>query len=132
MKSQHIELQDIKSLVVIDDYSYYYFLGLVFFAVVLLLGAFFLVFKWLNERKKENIRKKHLHLLGCIDLTQTKEAAYAITKYGATFKDDDTRHQQMYKNLQGYLAPYKYKKDVEPFDEKTRSIIQLYKEMCDV
>ncbi len=129
---QGLKLYDIKPLVEIDDYSWHYFLFLSVFGVVVIVGAVYLVIKWLRHRKRENIRKKHLQLLYDVDLHDTKKAAYQLTKYGATFKDDDTRHKEMYQNMIEKLFSYKYKKEVESFDRETLSIINLYRELCDV
>ena len=133
MQPDQLKLHDIKPLVPIEDYSFYYFLALSAVAVVLLAGAFYLLLKWLKQRKKENIRKKHLEILRSIDLRKDpKKAAYMLTKYGATFKDDDARHKEMYENMLAKLEKYKYRKEVEPFDKETVSIIELYRDICDV
>jgi N-acetyl-anhydromuramyl-L-alanine amidase AmpD len=132
MENNTLKLHDIKPLVVIDDYSLYYFLAVSFIALVIISGAAYLIWKWLKSRKKENIRKKHLKILKNVSFKDAKKAAYMLTKYGATFKDDDTRHKEMYANMLEKLAQYKYKKDVGKFDQETISVIHLYQEMCDV
>ena len=73
-----------------------------------------------------------MRLLRTLDLSDAKKAAYAITNYGATFKDDSPRHSEMYANLHNRLEKYKYKKEVEKLDEETLGYFELYKEMCDV
>jgi len=133
MQPNELKLHDIKPLVAIEDYSFYYFMVLSFVAVILLLGIIYLLLKWLKYRKKENLRKKHLEILRFIDLQKDpKKAAYMLTKYGATFKDDDARHKEMYENMLTKLEKYKYRKEVEPFDEETVSIVELYRDICDV
>jgi len=132
MQHEELKLHDIKPLVMIEDYSFYIFVALSIIGAIVIAGLLFLVLKWLKEQKKENLRKKHLELLHAIDLQDTKKAAYALTKYGATFKDDDERHRQMYENMLQKLQKYKYKKEVDGFDEETLAIINLYREMCDV
>lgn len=133
MQTEQLKLHDIKPLVPIEDYSFYYFLAVSVIVVVLLAGAFYLLLRWLKHRKKENLRKRHLEILRSIDLRKDpKKAAYMLTKYGATFKDDDARHKEMYENMLQKLEKYKYRKTVEPFDEETISIIELYRDICDV
>ncbi len=133
MQTETLKLHDIKPLVPIEDYSLYYFLALSFIAVLLLAGIVYLLLKWLKQRKKENLRKRDLEILRSIDLrSDPKKAAYMLTKYGATFKDDDARHKEMYENMLEKLQRYKYKKEVEPFDDETISIIELYRDICDV
>ena len=133
MQTQQLELHDIKPLVAIEDYSFYYFLAVSVVATLLLMGVFYLLLKWLKHRKKENLRKRHLEILRSIDLrSDPKKAAYMLTKYGATFKDDDARHKEMYDNMIEKLEKYKYRKEVEPLDEETVSIIELFRDICDV
>ena len=127
-----IPLHDIKPLVEVHEYSLYYFLGLSTLAVVLLFGALYLLYRWYKHRKRFNLRAEHYKQLHAIDLSETKNAAYAITRYGATFRDDGDRQREMYANVVERLAPYKYKKEVGSFDEETRSYIDLYLGMIDV
>jgi len=87
---------------------------------------------WLKKRNRYNRRKEHFKLLNSLDLSNTKESAYAITLYGATFKDDSPRHKEMYDNLLGRLEAYKYKKEVSLFDSEVIGYIELYKGMMDV
>ncbi len=127
------KLKDVKGLVEIDDYSIYYFSALVVIVSVLVLAFAYLLFTYFKHRKKENTRKTALEKLLQVDLSDTKKAAYELTKYGAVFKDDSTRHHEMFKNLLNHLEAYKYKKDVaKTFDEDTLKYISLYREMCDV
>ncbi len=133
MQPTQLKLHDIKPLVEIVDYSFYYFLALSVIGTVVFFGALYLLFGWLKHRKKENKRKKALEILKKIDLKKDpKQAAYQLTKYGAVFKNDDTRHKEMYENMVSKLQNYKYKKEVEPFDSETVSVINLYREICDV
>ncbi len=129
---QELKLHDIKPLVAIDDYSIYYFSVVVVIATIIVLFAIYMLLKWLRQRKRENIRKKHLEILHNIDLSDTKKAAYELTKYGLTFRDDDERHKELYENMVSKLANYKYKKEVGSFDDETISIINLYRDICDV
>ena len=133
MQPETLKLHDIKPLVAIEDYSFYYFLALSTIVVILFVGVFYLLLQWLKQRKRENVRKEHLEILRSIDLQHDpKKAAYMLTKYGATFKDDDERHREMYENMLSRLEKYKYRKEVEPFDRETLSIIELYRDICDV
>lgn len=132
MQNIDIPLHDIKPLVDIQEYSLYYFLGLVSLAIFLACAIAYLLYLWFKRRKAFNIRKEHSKLLNAVDLSETKKAAYAITAYGATFAEDSPRHLEMYKNLTQRLEVYKYKKSVEAFDPETIGYIELYKGMIDV
>ncbi len=132
VQSYDIPLHDIKPIVQIEEYSLYYFLSISIFAVVLVLLLSYLLFSWLKKRNRYNKRKEHFESFKTLDLSSTKESAYAITFYGATFKNDSLRHKESYDNLVGRLEQYKYKKEVEGYDDETLGYIELYKGMVDV
>ena len=46
--------------------------------------------------------------------------------------DDSTRCREAYDALVDRLAPYKYRKAVDPIDEETRSYYAIYLGMIDV
>jgi hypothetical protein len=131
-QSYDIPLHDIKPIVEVQEYSLYYFLGATLFALILVLGVAYLIYMLLQKRNKFNIRKEHFKLLNSLDLSDAKRSAYNITLYGATFKNDSPRHQEMYENLINRLEVYKYKKDVDAYDGEIIGYIELYKEMIDV
>lgn len=131
-KTQEILIHDIKPLVEIQEYSLYYFLGVVVAVILLVAGILYLLYKWYKKRKAFSLRVHHAKLLNSLDLSDTKKSAYAISSYGFTFKDDSQRHSEMYKNLSDRLESYKYKKNVEKFDSETLGYIDLYKGMLDV
>ena len=131
-QSYDIPLHDIKPIVEVQEYSLYYFLGATLFALILVLGAAYLIYMLLQKRNKFNIRKEHFKLLNSLDLSDAKRSAYNITLYGATFKNDSPRHKEMYENLINRLEIYKYKKDVDAYDGEIIGYIELYKGMIDV
>ena len=126
-----IPLHDIKPLVEIQEYSMEYLVAISFVAFVLLLGISYLLFRWLQKRKRYNKRKEHLRLIQELNFSNTKDAAYKLTLYGATFKDDTPRHQKTFDELFDALQNYKYKKSVESFDTQTLHYVELYKGMLD-
>ncbi len=132
MKENTIELHDIKPLLEIEEYSLYYFLGVSFLALLMACGIVYLIYRYIKNKNRFNIKKEHLKALNSIDFSDAKKAAYDVTFYGATFKDDSQRHKEMYENLVSRLQDYKYKKDVNPIDEETLGYIELYRGMCDV
>ncbi len=131
-QSYDIPLHDIKTIVEVQEYSLYTLLGVGFFATLALFGLGYLLYIWYKKRNKFNLKKEHFRLLHTLDLSDAKSAAYAITLYGATFRDDSPRHQEMYENLTNRLEVYKYKKSVAPFDGETLGYIELYRGMIDV
>lgn len=127
-----IPLHDIKTIVEVQEYSFYYFLSITVLVSLLLLGGAYLLYKWFRKRNAFSIRKEHFRLMNELSFLDAKKSAYAITFYGATFKNDSPRHSEMYKNLTSRLEIYKYKKEVENIDKDTLGYFELFKEMCDV
>jgi len=127
-----IPLHDIKPLLEIQEYSFYYFLALIAFCITLFLGLGYLLFKYLQHKNRFNLRKEHLKLLHEIDLSDAKKSAYKITTYGYTFKDDGERQKNAYESLVEHLEAYKYKKSVEAFDAETKHSLERYIGMLDV
>jgi Tfp pilus assembly protein PilO len=132
MQNYDIPLHDIKPILEVQEYSLYYFMALCLFGILLLSGLVYIFYKKMKAKKRFNIRQEHRKLLKNLDVKDTKNAAYSITLYGFTFKDDSPRHSEMYKNLSQRLEAYKYKKNVECFDEEVLGYIELYKGMVDV
>ena len=129
--SYDVPLHDIKQIVEIVDYSLYYLIGIASVSALLIAVTIFLVYRWNKKKNRFNIRKEHNKLLNLLDLSDKKHAAYAITLYGLTFKDDSLRHKEMYENLLSRLEGYKYKKSVDEFDSETIGYIELFKGMID-
>lgn len=132
MQEYDIPLHDIKPIVDVHEYSLYYFLGVSGVVILLACGTLYLIYLWLQKRKRFSLRVEHKKLLRALDFSDAKQAAYAITSYGATFKNDTPRHVEMFKNLSQRLEAYKYKKVVDGLDKETLGYFELYKEMCDV
>lgn len=132
MQNYDIPLHDIKPILEVQEYSLYYFAALCVIAFVLILGIAYIFYKNFKAKNRFNIRQEHYKLLKNLNLKETKNAAYSITLYGLTFKDDSPRHTEMYKNISQRLEAYKYKKSVGTFDEEILAYIDLYKGMIDV
>ena len=131
-KTVDIPLHDIKPLLEIQEYSFYYLLALIAVGVVVLVGVAYLLYKFVQRRNRFNIRAENLKLLNAMDLSDAKKAAYEITELGATFKDDSERHKNAYENLVEHLEDYKYKKYVAEMDADTKNLFERYRGMIDV
>jgi hypothetical protein len=132
MQTNEIPLHDIKPLLEIQDYSFYYFLAVVSVVSIIVLAVLYLLYRYFRGKKKFDIRKEHYKILQNINLKETKKAAYLLTQYGATFAEDSDRHQKTYRDMLDKLEKYKYKKSVDDFDRETLRVIELYKGMIDV
>lgn len=131
-RTYDVPLHDIKTIVEVNEYSLYYFIGLSVITFIIIVGLLYLIYSWYKKRNQYSKRKEHYKLLHSINLDDTKNAAYAISLYGATFANDGDRQTGMYKNITQRLEQFKYKKDVDKFDKETLGYIELYKGMIDV
>jgi len=131
-QSYDIPLHDIKTIVEVKEYSLYYLLGASAIGLIIFFAIVYLMYKFIKNRNSYSERKEHFKILNELNLSDTKNTAYAISLYGATFKDDGERQKGMYENLISRLETYKYKKSVDEFDKETLSYIELYKGMIDV
>lgn len=126
-----IPLNDIMPLVEVQDYSLYWFAGLVVFALFIAVWVIF-VFRGRWGSKKINERAQRFELLSSIDLSNPKKAAYAISEHGYYFAQDNERTHNAYHNLFARLEPYKYAPRVDPIDPETVAYYRLYLEIIDV
>ncbi len=94
-QSFNIELHDIKPLVEIQEYSFYYLLGISLVVVSVLFAIIFFAYKWYQNRSRFNQRANNLKIINALDFKDIKHSAYTITMLGAIFKDDSPRHQEM-------------------------------------
>jgi ribosomal protein S10 len=119
-----LKIHDIKSLVEVPDYSFYLFYGLISLGLLLILFCSYFIYRFLRN-KKENTRKKYFNILKNLDFTNTKQSAYDITKYGQLLVINENE-KQLLENLTKKLTVYKYKKDVDNFDTKTKALIDIF------
>ncbi len=99
------KLRDIKGIVAVDDYTLYVFIVVALFALVL----FYLIVRKIMQFKRvpsmKKVAKKELKNL---DLNDTKQSAYLISKYAHLFSEESFE----------YLEKYKYKKEVNEFEQE--------------
>jgi len=131
-KIPDIPIHDIKPLIEIQEYSFYYLLALIVFALFLIAGLVYLLVKYIKQRNAYNIRKEHFKLLNKIKFKDPKKSAYELTFYAATFKDDSPRHAEIYQELLERLERYKYRKSVDKFDKEIKNYVDQYRGMIDV
>ncbi|WP_457744180.1 hypothetical protein [Sulfurimonas sp.] len=132
IKQAAIPLHDIKPLLEIHEYSLYYFIAIIVIITLIAIGLSYLGFRWYKNRHKFNIRAEHYRLLKKVDFSQPKKAAYDVTFYATTFKDDSQQHVRAYENMLEKLEKYKYKKEVDAFDADTIHYIELFEGLIDV
>ncbi len=132
MQSQEIPLHDIKGLVEIHEYSLYYLSAIVIAGLIVLLGFLYLLYKFLQNKKRFNVRKEYAQLLHKLDFSDAKKVAYEITQLASIFKDDTPRHERAFKLLVENLESYKYKKEVSEFSSESKHLLENYLGLIDV
>ncbi len=126
----NLEIHDIKGLTQIPDISFYIFLGLCALGITLLLILIFLLYKYFNNRKK-NKRKEYYKILKELDLSNSKQAAYTISKYARLLVSSD-RERKICAELIEELEAFKYKKDVEEINDEVKIIFGRFMDIIDV
>lgn len=121
-----LKIHDIKPLVEVSDYSLYLFILLILGIAVLFIYLIYFLYK---KRKslKQNKQKLYIQALKKMDLQQSKQAAYDITKNISNLLKNE---QQTFlaKDLLDEIQQYKYKEQVNPFDKKTLAVYKKFLE----
>jgi len=126
-----IEIHDIKPIVEIPDMSIYIYYGLIFLIVILVLALGYFLYAFLKP-KKRTLESKWYEKLQNIDLKDTKNAAYAISKYGQLLAKDE-REIRLIEELNEELFPYKYKKSInEQLSPNIQNKYRIFLETLDV
>ena len=113
------ELIDIKPLLEIPDSSYYIYITLIVFGILLVLGVLFFIVKKFWDSRKVNMQKLDFERLKAVDWSDSKKASYEVTLLGRALVDIDPRVEEIYNQLLPMLESYKYRKKVPSLDDKT-------------
>jgi len=124
------KLRDIRDLEVIPDFSFYLFIALVIFALVVLGGLAYMFYRHIRSKRKDLTRKEVLKRLKDIEFDNSKDAAYKITKY-ARYLADDERSLKMFNKLENKLLKYKYLPISPAIDQDTINHYNLFLESVD-
>ncbi len=124
-----IPLHDIKPIIEVQEYSFYYFLGSLGLGILLISAIMYLLYRWYKKLKSFNLRVEYKKQLDALDISDTKNAAYALSHYGEIFEDDTHQHKEVYTELSVLLQEYKYKKSVANFEDETIVLIDKYRSM---
>ena len=130
MIDNELKLNEIKGLADIPDNSVFIFSALVFLALVLLFLLVLFIIKLLKNRKKD-LRKEYFETLENIDFKDPKQSAYIITKYARLLAKNE-REQKIANELIEELEEYKYKKEVDTIEEKTKAKLSTFMDIVDV
>ncbi|WP_298753840.1 hypothetical protein [uncultured Arcobacter sp.] len=124
-----LKINGIKALETIPDISFYLFILLIGVSLILIFSFIYLLYKYFKS--KNNPRKRYYKRLENLDLNNTKNAAYEITKYVKKLAKSH-REIKLAEELISELEEYKYKKDVKKFDNTIYQKYELFMENVDV
>ncbi len=125
-----LKIHDIKPLVEIPDYSLYIFILLVTVVSVIILSLIYFIYKIIRN-KEPSLKKNSLEILKTLDLNDTKTSAYSITYHGRVVATAP-RERKLFEELTSRLEEYKYKKEINSFDEETLHQLEIFMEAIDV
>lgn len=131
-QSFDIPLNDIKPLAEVPDSSFAFFIAVVAVGVLAVGVLGYFLWRLFRRNRAKSARKAAYEALGGVDFSDAKEAAYAISRYGLVFADDEPRIKEAYEKLTQRLAAYKYRKTVPEIDDETIGYYKIYVEMIDV
>lgn len=123
-----VTLRDIKPLIEIPDSSYYLYFGFIGLGIFLGLVVIIIVarYLWKLWRGREiYTTRRYLKILETLDWSDTKAAAYQATVYARLLATDEKR-KALFVELEVLLQGYKYQKEVNALDVKTRKQLDHY------
>ncbi len=125
-----IKIHDIKELVEIPDFSLYIYMLLWILGLILIISFIFFIYKYFSNKSKDK-RKKYFKILKELDLNNTKNSAYTITKYARLLAHNE-REKRVCNELIEELENFKYKKEVEPLNDNVKIIFGRFMDSIDV
>lgn len=124
------EINDIKDLVEIPDFSIFIFIFLCILALLVFSSLAFLIYKKIKN-KKVNHRKEYYKILKNIDFSNPKECSYKISKYLRLLAQNE-REKNLISDLILDLEDYKYKKEVKQINKEIIVRFEIIMDAIDV
>ncbi len=128
--NETLKINDIKELMDIPDNSFIFFIALCIFGIFIFIAIVFLIIKFFKNKNK-NQKKIYYEELRNLDYTHSKNAAYKATTYLRILAKSE-KEKEFIKDLIEDINQYKYKKQVDKFDDKLKAKIENFMDMCDV
>ncbi len=124
------KLRDIRALETIPDLSFYFFIGLVLIVLLFIIAAIVMFWRFYKNKKNYDIRKEVLKRLLNVDFSDSKKAAYQITRYGR-YLATEQRSKKLFEQLLPKLEKYKYIQNPPAFDKEDIKYYDLFTESVD-
>jgi polysaccharide pyruvyl transferase WcaK-like protein len=123
------KLRDIKPIVDIPDYSFFFFCAIVVFIAIALFLISYSLFRYFKNKKPDQ-KKISLKVLKELDFSDAKKSAYLITLHTRNLSTD-VRTKKLFNELNNKLENYKYKKDISDFDDEIKNDLNLFIEVVE-
>jgi len=128
--NNEIKIHDIKGLVDIPDISLYIYMTLWILGIAFVFVIIFLIYRFFYN-KHRNERKRYYKILKELDLNDSKQSAYTISKYIRLLANNE-REKRLAQELIEELDSYKYRKDVEKLSDDVKIIFARFMDSVDV
>jgi len=115
-----LQINDIKTIVEIPDYSIYIYYGFIVLGFALFLACLYFIYNYFIS-KKYSLEKEYLSKVKNIDFKNQKKSAYTLSKYGRLLAKEP-RQKRLFEELHYSLEEFKYKKNI---DKKIPNTIKL-------
>jgi len=126
-----IQIHDIKPIVEIPDMSIYIYYSLILLFILLVCIGIYFIYNLLKPKVKSN-ELIYYEKLQDVDFSNSKNAAYEITKYGKLLAKDENQ-QNLFDELINDLYLYKYKKNITTeFSKETQLKLDIFMDSLDV
>ena len=126
-----IKIHDIKPIVEIPDVSIYIYYSLILFFILLCCVVIYFIYSFYKPKIKSPEMIWYEKLKN-IDFTNSKDAAYEISKYGR-FLAKDERQLHLINELIEELSLYKYKKMIpDEFSKEAKMKFNIFMDSLDV
>jgi len=120
------KLDDIRGIRPIFEWGdYLWYLAALLFGVALLTILAIVLYRLFFPKKPVDLRAEYIKELETVDLADSKEAAYAITRLVRLIAASE-RELKMAEKLTEKLERYKYAKAVPPLDEDAKAHYNIF------
>lgn len=126
-----VQINDIKPIVTIPDFSIYLYYGLIILCLALFLTLCFFIYKFFKPKSKTK-EYQYYQILQKIDFENQKQSAYDICKYGRLLAKEE-RQKHLIEELSYELEEYKYKKEIsKEISSSIKTKFRVFMESIDV
>jgi hypothetical protein len=120
------KLEDIRGIRPIFEWSdYIWYLGALLGGVALLTVLVIILYRLFFAKNKVDLRAAYIKELEAVDLSDSKKAAYAISRLVRLIAAGE-RERKMAEKLTDKLETYKYAKAVPPLDEDAKAHYKIF------